>query len=137
MYVRIGSEMVDADEIKKASTFYSSVRLTYNNGTSSSIMCRSDAEAREAVDAVINAKNGVGKVYTTTRTPAVSVRGCTTDERISDLDRQMAALTEKRRKLQEQKAYEEGCEALATLLVGGVSAIADAIGSRRDAKKRK
>ena len=134
MYVRIANHMVDASEVKNASTFYSSVQLTYNNGRSSTIMCSSDAEARAAVDAIINAKNGVGKVYYTPATPSVYGGGGTTAEKLESVDRQMAALAEKKRRLQEQKATEDGAEALAALLVGGVCAIADAISSR---KKRK
>ena len=135
MYVRISNRMINSDDVKGITTLYREVVIDYNNGRREYIMCHSDEEAQAAVDTVVNAKNGIGRVYTT-RTPVVSVHGCTTDERIGDVDRQMAALAEKKRQLQEQRAYEEGCEALAALIVGGVSAIADSISRRRD-KKRK
>ena len=48
----------------------------------------------------------------------------------------MELLAARKKQLQEQKAVEDGAEAFASLLIGGVCAIADAISSRRD-KKRK
>lgn len=136
MYVRVGSEMVNCDEVKDVKQFYSMVEITYKNNDYKSIMCRSDKEASDAVNAIINAKNGVGRYYNSSPAPAVVTTGRNTSERIDCIDRQMEALAAKKKQLQEQKAAEDGAEALAALLVGGVCAIADAISSRRD-KKRK
>lgn len=136
MYVRIGSEMINSDDVKDAKQFYTMVEITYKNNNYKSIMCRSDKEASDAVNSIINAKNGVGRYYNvaSSSTPSVVTTGHSTTERIDNIDRQMEALAARKRQLQEQKAYEDGCEAIATLLVGGVCAIADAISSR---KKRK
>lgn len=138
MYVRINGKMIDSDEVMKISQWNNSniIDITYTNRRSETIYCRNASEARDAVDTVVNAKNGIGKVYGST--PSVPVcSGYTTDERIENVDRQMAALAERKRQLQQQKAAEDSAEALAALLVGGVCAIADAISSRREAKKRK
>ena len=137
MYVRISNKMVNSDDVRDIKTFYSLVEINYKNGNYESIMCHSDKEASDAVNAVINAKNGVGRYYTSApSSPAVVTTGRSTSERIDSIDRQMEALSAKKKQLQEQKVYEDGCEAIATLLVGSFCAIADAISSRRD-KKRK
>lgn len=135
MYVRISNKMVNSDDVRDIKTFYSLVEINYKNGNYESILCHSDKEASDAVNAVINAKNGVGRYYTSApSSPAVVTTGRSTSERIDSIDRQMAALNEKKKQLEQQKAAEDGAEALAALLVGGVCAIADAISSR---KKRK
>ena len=133
MYVRVGYEMVDSNDVKDVKQFYTMVEITYKNNNYKSIMCRSDKEASDAVNAIINAKNGVGRYYNSSPAPAVVTTG-RTSERIDCIDRQMEALAAKKKQLEQQKAAEDSAEALAALLVGGVCAIADAISSR---KKRK
>lgn len=135
MYISINGTMIDAAKVRDARAIGSNLYLYFNDGSfSKTVYCRNSSEAETAVEKIAAAKNSSPAV--SAPAPRVYLSGNTTAERIESVDRSMAALAEKKRQLQEQKAAEDGAEALATLLVGGFCAIADAISSRRE-KKRK
>ena len=138
MFISINGYMVNTDKVKDARAIGSNLYLYFNDGSfSKTVYCRSSSEAESAVEKIAAAKNNSSPAVSSASVSRVYLSGNTTAERIDSVDRSMAALAEKKRQLQEQQAYEEGCEALAALLVGGVSAIAESISRRRDAKKRK
>ena len=129
MYVTVGTKMINADDVKSAETFYRLVEITYNSGWSEGIRCASEEEAKKAVAELATAKN---RGYIS---PSPTIGGTTADK-INTVDRQMEALAARKRQLEQQKAVEDGCEALGTLIAAGVCAIAGGISRCRE-KKRK